>query len=117
MQSIYRTAVVVRPKQPFIDWLNSTLRPAWGITAATRTYHIATRGIDVEIDRNDPAERKVSERNTSDKGNVPGANAPFANLYDISQALSWVASNNTNINKRMERQQDIKKLIYTLAAA
>lgn len=105
------------PEQSFFDWINVAVCDAWGVTAAARTFHIATRGKDVEIDRNDKAETKASERNVSDMGIVPGANTPFNNLYDISQALSWVASNNTNINKQLERQQDVKKLIDTLAAA
>ncbi len=105
------------PESSFSEWLNTTLFDAWGITAATRTYHIATRGIDVEIDRNDPAAKKASERNVQDIGNVPGANSPFRNLYDISQALSWVASNNANINMQLERQRDVKTLIDRLAAA
>ena len=105
------------PRETFSNWINTTLCNAWGVTAAARTYHIATRGTDVEIDRNNKAETKASDRNVSDIGYVPGANSPFTNLYDVSQALSWVASNNANINKQLERQQDIKKLIDTLAAA
>lgn len=105
------------PGETFSDWINTTLCDAWGVTAAARTFHIATRGSDVEIDRNDKAETKASDRNVSDIGSVPGANAPFTNLYDVSQALSWVASNNANISKQLERQRDVKKLIDTLAAA
>jgi len=105
------------PKIAFSNWINTTLRDAWGVTAAARTFHIAMRGTDVQIDRNDKAETKASDRNVSDIGNVPGAHAPFTSLYDVSQALSWVASNNTNINKQLERQQDVKKLIDRLAAA
>jgi hypothetical protein len=41
---------------------------------------------------------------------------PAKNLYDVSQALAWVATNWANPEERLERQSLIYDLITKLAA-
>lgn len=94
-------------------WVDGSLAAAWGKKAACRTLHICRSGADVEI--LDPfAGGKPSEKPTQHLCDVPGAAKPAKNLYDVCQALSWVASHRANAEERLERQEDIPKLIGNL---
>jgi hypothetical protein len=50
-------------------------------------------------------------------GTVPGAVIPARNIYDVSQALSWVATRRNNPEQRVEWQTQIADLIQKLGAA
>jgi hypothetical protein len=78
-------------------------------------YHICTSGFDVDIadpfvanDATDKLVRQVQQ--------VPGAPVPAKNLYDVSQALSWVASRRNNTEEKVEWQSAIPGLIERLGA-
>jgi hypothetical protein len=45
---------------------------------------------------------------------VPGAAKPATSLYDVSQALSWIATQRLNVEERLGWQTDIPKLIGAL---
>ena len=47
---------------------------------------------------------------------VPGAARPAKTLYDVSQALSWVATGRSNTEERVNWQEAIPKLIGSLGA-
>jgi hypothetical protein len=47
-------------------------------------------------------------------GTVPGAVFPAQNRYDVSQALSWVATQRSNPEKRVELQAQIAELVEQL---
>ena len=59
---------------------------------------------------------KPSEKAIASVGVVPGARIPAKNLYDVSQALSWVATHRTNADDRLDWQVKIPALLDSLAA-
>lgn len=97
-------------------WVNEKLAERWGKKAACRVFHICTSGFDVEIA--DPfAGGDPSDKPTKRIRRVPGAPENARNLYDVSQALSWIASGRNNAEERLEWQSSIPDLIHGLLAA
>jgi hypothetical protein len=96
-------------------WIDETLAAKWGKKAACRVFHICESGYDVAFA--DPfAAGSASEKPVRRLGLVPGAAVPVANLYHLSQALSWVATRRTSAEERVEWQSNIAELIDQLAA-
>lgn len=87
----------------FKKWVDGSLAKKWGKKAACRTLHICRSGNDVEFA--DPFEGgKPSERAVKIMRDVPGAPKPATNLYDVGQALSWIASRKNSVDERLEWQ-------------
>jgi hypothetical protein len=99
----------------FESWINNTLSKLWGKKAACRVFHICQSGHDVKI--SDPFEPgAASEKRVTRLAAVPGAPSTATNLYDVSQALSWVATRRSNAEQRTDWQGGIPVLINKLAA-
>lgn len=97
-------------------WANKDITNAWGKKAACRTYHICMEGHDVELI--DPfASGQATEKPVKQLSKVPGAAAPVKTLYDVSQALSWVATGRSNPEERIKWQSNVPKLVEALRAA
>lgn len=97
----------------FERWVDDYLAERWGKKAACRTLHICRDGADVEL--LDPfAGGKPSEKATKLLNVVPGASKPAKNLYDICQALSWIATQRNSADERLEWQGHIPALIENL---
>lgn len=97
-------------------WANNKVSDAWGKLAAFRVFHICRTGHDAEF--HDPFEKGApTEKQARMLDPVPGAANPAANLYDVSQALSWVATHRRNADERSSWQRDIPGLIAKLEAA
>jgi hypothetical protein len=97
----------------FKDWIDGHLAEHWGKKAACRTLHICRSGADVEI--TDPfAGGKASEKPVKPLKAVPGAPNPARNLYDICQALSWLATTRNSAEERLDWQSHIPTLIENL---
>ena len=97
----------------FEGWIDGHLAEHWGKKAACRTLHICRSGADVEIC--DPfAGGKASEKPVKTLDAVPGAANPAKNLYDVCQALSWLATTRKSAEERLEWQSHIPKLIENL---
>ena len=75
--------------------------------------HICRSGSDVAFlepfDAGKPTVRQVRLLNP-----VPGAREGVKNLYDVSQALSWIATQRNNADKRLEWQGHVPELIENL---
>jgi hypothetical protein len=99
---------------PRLDgWIDNYLAEKWGKKAACRALHICRSGSDVEL--LDPfAGGKPSERQIKLLRPVPGASKPAKNLYDVCQALSWIASQRNSADDRLEWQGHIPELIKNL---
>jgi hypothetical protein len=94
-------------------WINKVLCQAWNKKAACRVYHICKSGFDVEI--TDPfAPGDASQKPVTQAGKVPGASGPAQNLYDVSQALSWIATGRNSAEEKVEWQAAIPGLIERL---
>jgi hypothetical protein len=94
-------------------WANKILCVQWNKKAACRVYHICTTGCDVEII--DPfAPGEATEKPVKPSRQVPGASVPAGNLFDVSQALSWVATGRNSAEEKVEWQSSIPGLIECL---
>ncbi len=95
------------------SWANDKVSSKWGKKAACRVFHICRTGRDVEI--MDPfAKGEATEKPVKPTADVPGAAKPARTLYDISQALSWIATQRSNTEERVEWQGAIPELIASL---
>jgi hypothetical protein len=107
----WERSAVALPK--FEGWVDGYLADQWGKKAACRTLHICQSGADVELA--DPfAGGKPSEKEVKVLADVPGAPKPSKNLYDVCQALSWVATHRKNADERLGWQGRIPDLIENL---
>lgn len=94
-------------------WANKEVSTNWGKKAACRAYHICLTGHDVEIV--DPfAKGEATEKPVQLTDLVPGAASPAQTLYDVSQALSWLATNRNNTEERVDWQAAIPGMIASL---
>jgi hypothetical protein len=96
------------------DWVDRGVAGLWGKNAACRVFHICSSGHDVEpepFSKAPPSEKQVRRLDPP----VPGAANPAGSLYDVCQALSWVATRRNNPEERVERQAQIPGLIKKLA--
>ena len=96
-----------------IRWVDEIVSNVWGKKASCRAFHICTSGFDVEYE--DPfAKGKPSNKPVKRVRRVPGAPEVARNLYDVSQALSWIASTRPNSDERVEWQSQIAALVQRL---
>lgn len=107
----WETTLVTLPK--FEGWVDSHLADQWGKKAACRILHICQSGADVEL-TNPFAGGKPSEKEIKSLNDVPGAPKPAKNLYDVCQALSWVATHRNSADERLDWQGRIPDLIENL---
>jgi hypothetical protein len=97
-------------------WADEKVAERWGKKAAARVFHICKVGMDIEID--DPfAPGKATEKPVRYLNPVPGSSEPAATKYDVSQALSFVATHRRNAEKRVAHQADIPHLLEILPAS
>ncbi len=95
-------------------WVNGPLKKAWGVKAAARTWLICIRGADGE-----PTERyEKSVRPSTLPMNltmmVPGAPSQSNSLFDVSQALAWIAKERNEVEERIQWRSQIPSLIEEL---
>ena len=101
------------PSDKLIPWIDGNVSGAWGPKAASRVLHICRTGSDAEL--TDPfAGGKASEKPVTATRAVPGASAPANTVFDVSQALSWVATQRNNPEERVEWQRQIPGLVTAL---
>ncbi len=94
-------------------WANKVLSDAWNKKAACRVYHICQSGFDVKLA--DPfAPGDATDKHVRHIRHVPGSAVPAKNLYDVSQALSWVATARKSTDEKVGWQSAIPGLINCL---
>jgi hypothetical protein len=94
-------------------WADKKLSERWGKKAAARVFHICDSGKDVEFD--DPfVPADATEKPVRYLGPVPGSPERAKTKYDVSQALSFVATHRNNTEERVARQSDIPHLLERL---
>ncbi len=92
------------------QWVNGPLTDVWGKKAACRVFHICRSGHDVAI--TDPfAPGLATQKPIRSIRLVPGSPENASNLYDVSQAMGWVASGIANVERRLEWQTNIPNLL------
>jgi hypothetical protein len=95
----------------FEEWIEKTVRRTWGLKAAVRAYHIAHRGVDVEIETM-LRSVQVADIPTRDRSRVPGALTDSLSLFAISQVLAWLAGE----RRELQEQLDWKRQVYPMLA-
>jgi hypothetical protein len=102
--------LVIADKINLDHWHKTELQPdkltSWidgqvaGEMAATRAFHIATSGKDVEIK---PFAKKAppSEKEAEIGVQVPDSSNPAINLYDVSQVLTQLAGQRNDVEKQL----------------
>jgi hypothetical protein len=101
--------------EQFPGWINHDVSDALGKKAACRIFHICMSGHDVKI--TDPfASGEASEKPVEITSKVPGSPETAQTFFDVSQALSWVASGRANAEERIAWQMRIPQLVEKLTA-
>jgi hypothetical protein len=93
-------------------WVDDSVTDLWGKRAAARVFHICRSGHDVEID--DFVRGTASEKPVRSRMPAPGSPSPARTKYDVSQALSFVATRRNDADERLGRQADIPALLRRL---
>lgn len=97
----------------FTAWINDVVSKAIGIKAACRVYHISNSGFDVDFD--DPfAKGNATEKPVHKTEKVPGAPDIAMNVFDVMQALSWIATQRNNAEEKLRWQSAIPSLLEKL---
>ena len=98
------------------SWVDKNLSDEWGKKAAARVFHICDSGKDIEIE--DPfAPGSATEKPVRYLARVPGSPERAETKYDVSQAMSFVATHRNNAEERVGWQADIPSLLNVLPAA
>lgn len=97
-----------------INWVESSVRRLWGFKLATRVFHIALTGFDVEIAESYTG-RSPTTIAVQRTRPVPGAPDQATNLFDVAQILAWVASSQRDLEEQIKKRDHIPALIAMLA--
>jgi hypothetical protein len=94
-------------------WVDGPLVKAWNPLAACRVWTISTTGRDARFL---PPFEKVSPSNRIVEllKPVPGSPGRAGTIYDVVQAMSWVASRRTDVDEAEQRQRQIGELAESL---
>ncbi len=91
------------------SWVNGPVAEWWNSLAAARVWHITQTGLDARFvppfQKADPSERKVELLDA-----VPGTPDRAETVYDVAQALSYVASRRRDVEEAEAFQRDIGPL-------
>lgn len=93
-------------------WVDGSVTEFWGKKAAARVFHICRTGCDVEIEAF--ARGAASEKPVRWRLLVAGSPSQARTKYDVSQALSFVATRRNDADERLGRQADIPTLLQQL---
>lgn len=81
-----------------VDWIVREVAEKWGVQSAARILHICRTGYDGRVERGPAGERlSPDELSVRSETRVPGAPAVARSIYDVYQALTWVAGRRANI--------------------
>jgi hypothetical protein len=94
-------------------WVDGPLAKAWNPLAACRVWSISSTGRDARFV---PPFEKVSPSNRIVEllKPVPGSPGRAGTIYDVVQAMSWVASRRTDVDEVEQRQRQIGELAESL---
>jgi hypothetical protein len=96
-------------------WVDGAVSKDWGKKAAARVFHICESGKDIELENFAPG--SATEKPIRYRERVPGSPERAATKYDVSQALSFVATRRNNAEERVVWQGAIPGLLNKLSAS
>ena len=94
-------------------WVEKILKAQWGFKAATRAFHIARTGYDVEIIGQYKGGTPTTIQ-TKHAHRVPGCPTQSKNLFDLSQILAWLAKERHDIQEQLEWREQIPAILEPL---
>lgn len=104
--------------QELEGWADQHLYGAWRADAAARVLYVCRFGHDAEFERDASGPpTKLLEDPPYPGTTVPGSPEEAETKYDVAQAMSWVASREKNVIRRVGRQAQIPALLDRLQAA
>jgi hypothetical protein len=96
-----------------VSWIEKDLKDQWGFKAATRVFHIARTGYDVEIaglyKDQTPTTIKVEQTRR-----VRGSPFKSKTLFDVSQILAWLARDRRDVQEQLEWRDQIPGILEPL---
>jgi hypothetical protein len=96
------------------DWIDNAVRERWGFKAAARAWHIVRTGADATVDAPYKGRQPTTIR-TRSLDAVPGAPPESHNLFDVSQALAWLARQRRDLSEQVRWREEIPGLLRALA--
>jgi len=92
---------------------NGVLARRWDRVSAARVWHICESGRDAKFVP--PFRGEVpTDQPVRFEGFVPGSAFPARTLYDIAQAMSWVATRHRGLDESEMRQREIGHIISSM---
>lgn len=96
-----------------VEWVDGPLSEAWGRKAAARVLHACADGRDVRFE--DPfAPGPASAKPVELLGRIPGSPERAGCVYDVVQAMAFVAASKANAEERLARLGSIAALAELL---
>lgn len=95
------------------DWVNTVVKNFWGFKNATRVFHIALTGFDVEITEKYRNREPTTIRVRSTHP-VPGMPQRARNLFDIAQIMAWLATTRHALEDQLKMRDEIPLLLSRL---
>jgi len=95
------------------QWVDKDLKNQWGKKAATRAFHIARTGYDIDIvgQYKDQDPTTIETKQTC---RVPGSPFKSKNLFDVAQILAWLAKERRDVQEQMEWRDQIPAILKPL---
>jgi hypothetical protein len=95
------------------EWVDRDICERWGIKGAVRVLAILRTGWDAEL-KGDLKNKRPSEVATVKTIEVPGIAPPVANAFGVSQVLTWVAGQRTELQEDMQWRSQVPELMDLL---
>jgi hypothetical protein len=96
-----------------VRWVDEHVSALWGIKAAVRVLGISTQGVD-GVPSGDIRNRRPSEIRFKGLNHIPGIDGPVRHVFSVSQVLSWIAGQRSDIAEQFEWRDQIPGLIAKL---
>jgi hypothetical protein len=95
------------------EWADEDVKQRWGIKGAVRVLSIAATGWDAEP-KGDLKNKRPSDVGLERTKHVPGISPPIADAFGVSQALTWVAGQRTELQEDLEWRGQVPELMQLL---
>ena len=95
------------------QWVDGAVRETWGFKAAARAWHIMRTGTDAVVKGSYKSATPTTIALTPAR-TVRGAPSRTDNLFDISQALAWLARQRRDLEEQLAWREQIPSLIGSL---
>jgi hypothetical protein len=97
-------------------WAEKQVAKDWGVQVAARLCLIAEKGQDGIVQRT-PERVPFDRQSLRDVYVVPGAAKPSKNLFDVAQALSWIAARRPSVDDQIGWVNRIPAMIEQLKSS